>query len=289
MKKQPLIILGMHRSGTSLVARCLDDIGLYTGSSKDDNFESVFFLDLNNWMMRSCHASWDNPRSFKFMSSVVEKELLRVIELQMRSFFRRRRYLGTRKALKYKDLRDLDFPWGWKDPRNTFTIDLWQKIFPECRMLHVYRHPVDVAASLSLREEKEKEKTRAGRRRTLINRLKEYFVRGTVLYQTSVRADHVFESITIWEDYVNRALVLDESRMMHIRYEDFVLKPVEHLERIAEFAGLDFDERTAKAAAERIDKSRRFPFMKDEELKEVYEEIRHRPLMKRLGYSGPGK
>ncbi len=30
--------------------------------------------------------------------------------------------------------------WGWKDPRNTFTLPMWLSIFPKARVLHVLRN-----------------------------------------------------------------------------------------------------------------------------------------------------
>lgn len=286
MKKQPVIILGMHRSGTSLVSRCLEELGLFSGVAQDANHESLFFLDLNNWMMRSCNAFWDNPSNFELMTPLVEKELLRVIDAQMRQIFRRKKFLGWSKAFKYKNIRDLDIPWGWKDPRNTFTIDIWRKIFPQCRMLHIYRNPVDVANSLRQRELKEKERTESGAQRTAVNRMKEYFVRGTVRYQHSVRAKHLRESIRLWESYVRKAFSLDADSLLHIRYEDFIDAPLVQLKEIMAFIDLDFDESTARKAVKRIDPERKFPFLKSRELVGIYEEIEGNRLMKQLGYDG---
>jgi len=64
---------------------------------------------------------------------------------------RRIKYLGFIKGLKYKSLKELDFPWGWKDPRNTFTIDIWIEVFPNAKLIHIYRNPIDVAESLRKR------------------------------------------------------------------------------------------------------------------------------------------
>lgn len=41
---QPIVILGMHRSGTTMITEILEQLGLFVGDQKDDNCESLFFL-----------------------------------------------------------------------------------------------------------------------------------------------------------------------------------------------------------------------------------------------------
>ena len=45
--KEPIIITGMHRSGTSLLTNFLSDCGVFMGKSLDGNYESVFFQRIN--------------------------------------------------------------------------------------------------------------------------------------------------------------------------------------------------------------------------------------------------
>jgi len=59
--RQPIILLGMHRSGTSLIARLLDELGLFQGSELQEDHESVHFLDVNDLLLKRIGASWDNP------------------------------------------------------------------------------------------------------------------------------------------------------------------------------------------------------------------------------------
>ena len=39
----PIIIIGMSRSGTGMLAKMLEDLGLFIGKSKDRNNEALFF------------------------------------------------------------------------------------------------------------------------------------------------------------------------------------------------------------------------------------------------------
>lgn len=43
MKEYPVIIIGMHRSGTSMLTRVLQRAGLFMGEHREENDESLFF------------------------------------------------------------------------------------------------------------------------------------------------------------------------------------------------------------------------------------------------------
>ncbi|MBK8351014.1 MAG: hypothetical protein IPL21_04765 [Saprospirales bacterium] len=42
MNQQPIIILGMHRSGTTMITKMLENLGLFVGAEKEINHESLF-------------------------------------------------------------------------------------------------------------------------------------------------------------------------------------------------------------------------------------------------------
>ena len=46
-KNAPIILLGMHRSGTSMIAGMLEELGLFMGNHKDRNNEAFLFMKLN--------------------------------------------------------------------------------------------------------------------------------------------------------------------------------------------------------------------------------------------------
>ena len=141
MGEPPVIVLGMHRSGSSMIVNALEYLGLFVGCRKDPNHEARFFTKLNDWMLRQANASWDNPMRFKLLERFHIDNIKRVLRMHM-SGVRRIEFLGLYKSLRYKDIRSLDFPWGWKDPRNTFTIDIWNELFPNAKI-----PPPRVAAS----------------------------------------------------------------------------------------------------------------------------------------------
>ena len=55
---QPLIVLGMHRSGTSLIVRLLSDLGIHMGSWLSRDAESVHFQRLNRRIFAAAGSNW---------------------------------------------------------------------------------------------------------------------------------------------------------------------------------------------------------------------------------------
>lgn len=288
MTYSPVIILGMHRSGTSMISRFLEEMGMFMGARKDVNNEAIFFLDLNNWMLREANASWDRPDNFQFINSTYKREVFRLIEKHFRSFIRRSIYLGYRKALRCGNIKDIDIPWGWKDPRNTITINIWKEVFPMAKLIHVYRNPLDVAESLRRREQIERSKTEVGDRRNLKNYLKEYTLSGTVTYQYSYRVENIHEGIQLWETYVGKAFSIEQSlncQIIHVRYEDFLEEPVREMGRILDFLDLDLNRSNLEEITSGANRSRKWAFLESEELTKVYEEIRNGEMMRKLNYN----
>ena len=130
-------ILGMHRSGTSFVARILHGAGVYLGEDlmKADSanlfghWESWEAVKINDDILQDSGGSWHLP----------PKEIREAPETAERI----RRFLSH---FRSKPLA------SWKDPRTTFTFPLWRRHLKEYFVVAVFRNPVDVAKSLELRE-----------------------------------------------------------------------------------------------------------------------------------------
>lgn len=277
----PLIICGMHRSGTSLLCRSLETIGLFTGQEKEHNHESIFFLTLNQWMFEQLGASWDNPYNMRFLNDDLSGYFIAVI----------RNVMGGPSAATYTGpdprhrelfMPGCNIPWGWKDPRNTFTAAIWATLFPDARLLHVCRNPLDVADSLRRREREILDHNRTALAQMLPEQLD-----GTMQYQQSPRLFHLGEGLALWEEYTARALVLERqfgNRALRVRYEDFLAEPDRELSRIAGFAGLTPAAGQVEAAVAGVNPQRRFAFMHDAELVAAYRDFRHRDIMQLTGY-----
>lgn len=284
---KPLIIVGMHRSGTTMLSEILEHFGMFMGAKKEINNESVFFIKINDWIMRQINASWDLPYNFNFITPTIIDKLAKAVTKQLHSF-KRIEFLGFEKYLKYKDLRNLDFPWGWKDPRTTFTIDVWAKIFPNPKIIHIYRNPIDVAYSLKKREE-ELDKTF---KMTFKMMLKEYFLKGKIGYVSSLRLRDLKEGIKLWEEYVAKCLSLEntfDKNIKHIKYEDFLDNPIEILKDILNFSEISYNERKIEEIKKIFRKDRKYAFINNPHLVEIYKAIRDMEILKKLGYTNiPG-
>lgn len=282
MKRSPVIILGMHRSGTSILTGLLSELGLFTGRDKvRGTQESLFFYRLNEWMLSCANATWDGPDNFRFVDEGLVDEFDRVLRRHLRGMGRWR-FLGVKEALRYHDILDLDLRWGWKDPRNTWTAQVWQRVFPKSRYLHIYRNPVDVAESLRIGARRHIQ----SQTRTWRWTLNEHLLR-RVPYQLSPRVANLREGVALWKEYVSRALWLQErypDQTLNVRFETLLENPVTTLSAIADFASLPASHEAIGRIAEMIDSARRFAFLEKPSLRELYGEIRNEPLMKSLGY-----
>lgn len=140
----PLCITGMHRSGTSMVARVLRDCGIYLGPDEDllpaapgniDGFwENVRFVRLNDAILNELGGGWDSPPTAE-ACTIEPATLLRFraeAELLISAF--------SDKA-----------PWAWKDPRNCLTLPFWMDVLGRVKVLHCVRNPLEVAISLRQR------------------------------------------------------------------------------------------------------------------------------------------
>jgi hypothetical protein len=147
------IVLGMHRSGTSLVAGLLHQSGITMGTPRsfkprpnEENpkgfYENYEFRKLNDDILESSGyivKTW-NPKLEDIRVSSIHR--LRMKRLIMK-------YLN-----RYHK-------WGWKDPRQVLTCDKWFEAIQELglggivRTIFVYRHPLSVAISMMGRKNTE--------------------------------------------------------------------------------------------------------------------------------------
>ena len=137
MKSQesPIIVAGMHRSGTSLLSKILTDMGVYMGSYQDVNNESIFFQRLNRWIMSCIGSSWDCPKTLRNSN----KDDLKIIEYKLKKSLKSKStnfiYFGLKKTLMNHSFTNIKHQWGWKDPSNTFTLPIWLNIFNNAKVI----------------------------------------------------------------------------------------------------------------------------------------------------------
>jgi hypothetical protein len=109
-----LLILGMHRSGTSLLANYLARGGLHVGtdllgmdwSNPAGHFENRAFLKFHNDVLKAHNLD------FK-VSAPVDWKLTSEHDNAARQLVR---------------IHGSKIPWGWKDPRTCLFLDFWRKV-----------------------------------------------------------------------------------------------------------------------------------------------------------------
>jgi len=219
---KPVIVIGMHRSGTSLFTRILNDSGVFMGYDMGVNAEAKFFQQINISLLKKNKAKWNDP---KYINNSTK------IKMNYSDFARE--YLGVFKSLylgnnhidflktyrKYYKLL-VDYEWGWKDPRNTYTLDYWLNIFPEAKVINIVRNGVDVAISLFNRNEKNK---------------------NNQLYVKDF--DNIINCFKLWEKYVVQSenyLEKKDLNIITIKFEDLLENKTKTLERTKNFLGKSF-------------------------------------------------
>jgi hypothetical protein len=146
LRPDPVIILGMHRSGTSALGGALEPLGLTVGKSvmppKEENprgfYENSSLMEFHDKFLTSIGSSWRHlgpldPEGFQGPSPLrFQRKLLRLLIDEFGS----------------------DRPMI-KDPRMCRLMPLWipliQEHFPQARFILPIRHPVEVAHSLRQR------------------------------------------------------------------------------------------------------------------------------------------
>lgn len=215
----------MHRSGTSMLARILDRAGIYMGHDLTKNYESLYFQRINAAWMEKEKFTWDNPGVPKNAD----------IKLFNSYSFLRHYARITKQPFKPFSFLSSD-SWGWKDPRNTFTISKWMKIFPKAKVIHIYRNGMDVAISLF--------------RRNLSFDYSDKW--------HSPRLDNKLQGLKLWEEYTSQAFSCDylfPGQVLHVCFEKIIagdeisilkLESFIHC-KLSEFIKAEIDsERTAR-------------------------------------------
>lgn len=268
--RPPLIISGMHRSGTSLLTRVLEQMGLFVGwRQQQRHHEARFFQRINDWLLAESGGSWEHPQpmidllaSEEFRAPAVD--FLRYNLRTLRSFS----FLGPRHWPTHRRLdQGMRSPWGWKDPRTSLTLPLWLEVFPDAKILHIRRHGIDVASSLQVRNER---LMRGLQTQFAERRWRYHLVAPRRPHTAGFRLHDIERGIDLWEAYERAAIAnlstLDDQRLLVIRYEDLLDDPAGHLTQIGDFYPISGELATAVAE---FDGSRAFAHRRSAELVQV--------------------
>jgi len=144
-KKPFILITGMHRSGTSFLARALNLAGVYLGDlgsfvSHDwlphggnlrGNWENTEFLQLGEKTLEYSNGSWESVPDRITINEDIGKEINE----------------SVKKLISHPSLMT-----GFKDPRVLLCLQAWKPFLPENIFIFgTFRHPLKVAESLKIR------------------------------------------------------------------------------------------------------------------------------------------
>jgi hypothetical protein len=139
-----VVVLGMHRSGTSAVTRLLGNLGFFIGTDEDlipsnganevGYWERRDIIDLNKRLLDLHRIDWTAPQGY---------QPDRVSAADLSSF--------TDSAKGVFEQIQVHQPIVLKDPRFCMTINEWLPILGDVVFVVCVRHPIEVALSLKRR------------------------------------------------------------------------------------------------------------------------------------------
>lgn len=200
------VVLGMHKSGTTLVSQILHHSGISMGEHLDEDvsydqgnkYEREAVLGLNLAILGKDDVFvLDVEKSRGAAMSLAQRELMRAV-------------------IRDCDSRHPD-GWGFKDPRTCLTWPLWREELPEHRIVAVYRDPVEVWPHFRWE----------GRRGPLVNHR---------------YAEQYLERWTEHNDAVIEAAAAAGDRALVLGYRELMTDDAEFA-RLQTFVGRDLDDR----------------------------------------------
>lgn len=125
------IVLGMHKSGTTLLSEILhkskismvDEEQNNLSYEEGDKFERRTTNDINKELLDAYHSLDSSDKDISYTEDQINN-IRHIID-------------------KYEDN---NAAWGFKDPRTCLTYHIWKQILPKHKILVVYRSPYQVMA-----------------------------------------------------------------------------------------------------------------------------------------------
>ena len=134
-----VIILGMHRTRTSLVSHICVELGVNMGdrmlgnhpSQPRGHWEDIEFYQLNELILQSCGGAWDKPPT------------VHAVEIMRDAYAKNAEELVAEKSRSKL--------WGWKDPRTCLTLPVYWPFLNDAKLIFTQRNRVATVRSLMAR------------------------------------------------------------------------------------------------------------------------------------------
>jgi len=202
--KKLIVVLGMHRGGTSVTTRSLSVFNIDLGNTlirADKNINVKGYWEdrdinmLNNEMLKAINSNWH--------------ELIPITHLDIIKLHKKG-YLDRAVKLLIKKVGD-NHIWGFKDPRVSKLLLFWNQVFLACKFNVYYilsiRNPMSVAESLNKRDKFDREM-----------------------------------SYLLWLEYIITALInSNETKRIIVNFDHLINQPEKELTRMSKILKLDID------------------------------------------------
>ena len=140
----PILLAGMHKSGTSILALILQSFGVNIGSkllhakevsteNPDGYGEDIHAINLNRLALTrlGLDPDWGESKRCVNTENITHSKWINLAQA----------YLTSREQP--------NAIWGWKDPRNSILLNEWMEVDSNLKVLAIFRPPWDVVASFS--------------------------------------------------------------------------------------------------------------------------------------------
>jgi hypothetical protein len=202
------IILGMHKSGTTLISKMLHDSDVNMG-----DFDPTITYDQGNQYERE-----------EFQK--VNKDILGCEDANSTSVITplnstyQNTVLGDFIKEEIIKLNSSHIHWGFKDPRTCLTYNYWSQYLPEHKVIYVYRSPVEVWHHYQK------------------NISKYRFYKKILVSCKAVNAWYVYNNEIL--DYINLLYVASENSYI-LEYSNFMKDDIA-INELAEFVGVNLND-----------------------------------------------
>ncbi|HDY7437546.1 TPA: glycosyltransferase [Vibrio vulnificus] len=146
-EKSVVVVLGMHRSGTSALTKALQVMGVSLSENlmpegefnPKGHWEDLDVVSINDRLLAEYGSIWSSPTcaEVNFDSKLVSILLNEAV------------YLVTQRVAEFS-------LWGFKDPRTSRLLPFWQEAFKragvKAKYVYALRNPLDIARSLKRRD-----------------------------------------------------------------------------------------------------------------------------------------
>ncbi len=214
-----VLVVGMHRSGTSMVTHLLTMMGFFAGETDEllapnpyDNaygyWENIEVMELNNDILQALGATWHSASSIEH--GWENQDMFSPYIDRMLSIFNKQH---SSKIV-------------FKDPRMSITLPLWRKAFPDAKIIYCIRNPLEVILSLQ---------------------------------SGQPARDFTFEeAMVIWEAYHDHlSYELNPEDGLWVNYQTFFYRPTLEVKRLADYLQQEIDEDGISQIASLIDPSQK--------------------------------